>query len=177
MRRRGFTIVELLIVIVVIAVLASVAVVAYNGVKGRAEESLIKADMSYNIKRFELYNAEYGHYPSSLELANAPLTTVDYKLRASKRSAYAFFSYCTGGAGNSEIIIAVGSVSRKMWYVSNRNNQIVDVSADFDASSSIAAVDMKCFDYLQNTSQLGEWRYPIRRTGGVETGYINITNH
>lgn len=41
----GFTIVELLIVIVVIAVLASVSVVAYNGIQKRALESKISSDL------------------------------------------------------------------------------------------------------------------------------------
>lgn len=42
----GFTIVELLIVIVVIAVLAAVSVVAYNGVQNRARQSKISSDLS-----------------------------------------------------------------------------------------------------------------------------------
>ncbi len=41
----GFTIVELLIVIVVIGILASIAIVAYNGVQARAQQSKIKSDV------------------------------------------------------------------------------------------------------------------------------------
>lgn len=46
MNRRGFTIVELLIVIVVIAILAAISVVAYNGIQERAIKSKVDQDIS-----------------------------------------------------------------------------------------------------------------------------------
>ncbi len=46
MGRRGFTIVELLIVIVVIALLATVTIVAMNGLKNRAENTRVQTDLA-----------------------------------------------------------------------------------------------------------------------------------
>ena len=45
-KQKGFTIVELLIVVVVIAILAAVTVVAYTGISDQARESKINADMA-----------------------------------------------------------------------------------------------------------------------------------
>lgn len=50
----GFTIVELLIVVVVIAILAAVVIVAYNGVRARAEASVLENDLSTSAKQIEL---------------------------------------------------------------------------------------------------------------------------
>ena len=45
MRQRGFTIVELLIVIVVIGILAAVSVVAYNGIQAKARAAKANSDL------------------------------------------------------------------------------------------------------------------------------------
>lgn len=59
----GFTIVELLIVIVVIAILAAVTIVAYNGTQQRANTaSRLEAIRSIQ-KGLELYKAANGFYP------------------------------------------------------------------------------------------------------------------
>ena len=52
-RARGFTIVELLIVIVVIAILAAITVVAYNGVQQRSQNAKIDADLSMLVKAIQ----------------------------------------------------------------------------------------------------------------------------
>ena len=59
----GFTIVELLIVIVVIAILATISIVAYNGVQGRARDTKRQNDISSVVKLLELYRADNGSYP------------------------------------------------------------------------------------------------------------------
>lgn len=60
---RGFTIVELLIVIVVIAILAAIVIVAYNGVQNRARDAQYKSDAGALVKVAEALNADTGAYP------------------------------------------------------------------------------------------------------------------
>ncbi len=59
----GFTIVELLIVIVVIAILAAISIVAYTGVQERARMSQMKSNFANIEKALELYRAENGELP------------------------------------------------------------------------------------------------------------------
>ena len=50
-RPDGFTIVELLIVIVVIAILAAITIVAFNGIQDRARNSSIQTDLTNFAKK------------------------------------------------------------------------------------------------------------------------------
>lgn len=59
----GFTIVELLIVIVVIAILATISVVAYNGVRDRAQYTKALSDLTVINKAISTYKAQYDTYP------------------------------------------------------------------------------------------------------------------
>lgn len=59
----GFTIVELLIVIVVIGVLAAIVIVSYNGITSSAHDSAVMSDLSNMAKKLEVEKATTGRYP------------------------------------------------------------------------------------------------------------------
>lgn len=62
----GFTIVELLIVIVVIGILVAITIVAYNGIQQRALVTTLKSDLTNASKQIELNQVDNGAYPTSL---------------------------------------------------------------------------------------------------------------
>ncbi len=64
----GFTIVELLIVIVVIGILAAITIVAYNGIQNRAKASSGQTLAAQVAKKVETYNTVASAYPSYAEL-------------------------------------------------------------------------------------------------------------
>jgi prepilin-type N-terminal cleavage/methylation domain-containing protein len=69
-RYSGFTIVELLIVIVIIAILATLSIVAYNGIQNRAQEAaaISAASQAYHkIRAFAIENNDA--YPANLDEA------------------------------------------------------------------------------------------------------------
>lgn len=72
MIRRGFTVVELLIVIVVIGILAALTIIAYTNVQNNARAAVLKSDLEQGVKSLELYkykNAE--QYPVDQAAAEA----------------------------------------------------------------------------------------------------------
>lgn len=62
---KGFTIVELLIVILIIAVLAAITFIAYTGLQNRAREAAIASKESQIRKKLEVQKVAVGQYPSS----------------------------------------------------------------------------------------------------------------
>ena len=66
---QGFTIVELLIVIVVIAILAAITIVAFSGVQNRANDSAVQADLRNAASILGQEKAINGTYPSTLTAA------------------------------------------------------------------------------------------------------------
>jgi prepilin-type N-terminal cleavage/methylation domain-containing protein len=63
----GFTIVELLVVIVVIGVLAAITVVSYVGITTQANLSSLKSDYAQTITQLELFKTLNGRYPIDSE--------------------------------------------------------------------------------------------------------------
>ena len=64
-KQKGFTIVELLIVIVVIGILAAITIVAYNNVQTRANNTTTINGVAAYVKIFQMYAADNETYPST----------------------------------------------------------------------------------------------------------------
>ena len=69
-KQTGFTIVELLIVIVVIGILAAITIVAYNGIQNRAKLATYQSDTVGLVKKSEAFNSVTGAYA----LTTTPVT-------------------------------------------------------------------------------------------------------
>ena len=67
----GFTIVELLIVIVVIGILAAITIVAFNGVQTRGYDSRRTNDVAGIKKALEMYKVDEGQYPAACGADNS----------------------------------------------------------------------------------------------------------
>ncbi len=67
-KQTGFTIVELLIVVVVIAILAAITIVAYNGITQRTKDAAVRTTSSQAAKKIALFGVNNADaYPDTLD--------------------------------------------------------------------------------------------------------------
>lgn len=70
LKQRGFTIVELLIVIVVIGILAALVITTFTGIQRRARDTERETDIKAIHGQLEAYYAQNGRYPGRNEVNN-----------------------------------------------------------------------------------------------------------
>lgn len=76
-KQQGFTIVELLIVIVVIGILAALVITTFTGIQRKARDTERQTDIKALHGQLEAYYAQYGYYPGLGELNTTTLAGLD----------------------------------------------------------------------------------------------------
>ena len=64
--RKGFTLIEMLIVITIIALLASLILVGMGGARAKTRDARRVADLHNVMNALELYYARYSYYPKNI---------------------------------------------------------------------------------------------------------------
>lgn len=100
---RGFTIVELLIVIVVIGILAAITIVAYNGIQNRANDAAVSSDLASISKKITAFSIDNDRYPkggADLATLGLRLSTNAYSRGMWNGTSYYNVVYCWPNAAN-----------------------------------------------------------------------------
>ena len=112
-RQKGFTIVELLIVIVVIGILAAITIVAYNGIQNRTYDASVQSDLSAAAKKIELAAVDAGSY--NIPTAATGITVTKSAYRLAEPNLY----FCKNTTTN-QFVLSAQSKSNKMYkYISS----------------------------------------------------------
>lgn len=109
---KGFTIVELLIVIVVIAILASITIVSYNGITAQARAAKLQATLAQVRDQVLVYRLSGGHtgYPDSL---------ADINIANQKDMAYQYTVDNTVSPRKFAVTISNGIAGNVNYYVTS----------------------------------------------------------
>jgi len=113
-RQSGFTIVELLIVIVVIGILAAITIVAFNGVQDRAKTASVQSSVSQATKKVLAYAAQNSdQYPAALLDADVKPGTNGVTYQFTSDNTVSPRVFC--------VTATSGTIS---YYMSNKNDGI-----------------------------------------------------
>jgi prepilin-type N-terminal cleavage/methylation domain-containing protein len=160
-KQTGFTIVELLIVIVVIAILAAITIVAYNGIRDRAQTSGLQTALAQANKKVLFYAADNAdNYPATLADAGvADSANVVYQYTSDNTTTPKTYALTATNGQNGTITYYVSSTQSKqtagiapghntiVWYKSVANaplpltDGIVDTTVSRTAGSKSLRVE------------------------------------
>lgn len=74
-KQKGFTLVELLIVIIIIGILATLVIVTFTGVQAKARDSKRQTDIEAIDSHLEAFFAENSYYPTVTDLQDITAST------------------------------------------------------------------------------------------------------
>ena len=74
-KRSGFTLIEMLIVVVVIGILAAIAIPKFQNTKGKANSASLRSDLRNLATAEESYYYDNGTYTASISAMNLSLTS------------------------------------------------------------------------------------------------------
>lgn len=185
--RRGFTIVELLIVVVVIGILAAITVVAYNGIQNRAYDVAIQSDLRSFVQKWGLYTADDDLVGASSNEVREKIETFEWK---ASRDAYDTTdrnlvlclnhtatsamnpNWGTDGASRKNWALVVLSKSGNIYYASSERSAPTRYTGStpmvFDATELVCGVVINELGadgftsvhhgYMASDSTTGPWR-------------------
>ncbi len=130
--RSGFTIVELLVVIVVIGILAAITIVSYTGISQRATISSLQSDLDNVSKLLKLSQVTNSSYPADLSTING---------------GRAFT-----GSGSNNILYAYSNSTNPQSFCITATNGTTQYRIMSDGSPTVG----NCLDYY---GLVADWRF------------------
>lgn len=149
--QKGFTLIELMVVIAVIGILASIALVSLTGVQRSARDSQRKSDLASYRTALEGYHANNTVYPATVVAGTADTT-------ASPGASSIF--------GTSSPLIAAGFMPKAILDPSNNNSAC--------KISTAAAAQACLYKYLTNTGNTSYVIWAIMENPNATGGVFSI---
>jgi prepilin-type N-terminal cleavage/methylation domain-containing protein len=164
-KKRGFTVIELIIVVVVIGILAAISIIAYNNVQKNAADKTMKSDLdvvSSEMQRAQLANG--GVYPTTLPSAIKASPNVTLTLKYSGT-----INYYGGGLGAVQNGVLMAQICQDLVNegVGNGLNQ----------GGQTVAFITGCGNWNHDSMQITGWDSKVYATPLTDTTLLNYSNN
>lgn len=114
MKRRGFTIVELLVIIIVIGILAGVVLVGYGSMQRQARDAKLRDGASKIAEAIELLSIKQGLTPTTSKSGSGStgtITTVNGNQQCASGGGNGFFGKGSYSCTLEEVLVANGYIT------------------------------------------------------------------
>jgi prepilin-type N-terminal cleavage/methylation domain-containing protein len=174
-KRFGFTIVELLIVIVVIGILAAITIVAYNGIQQRARASEASSALTQANKKIKLFQVDTPDTPPDCTKFYELITSTTTGSSCSFTSGNIAYQYTPNTTNNTYCITATAGGTTS--YKATGTSAPVLGGCDGHSSGGVAAVTnlVQNPSFESNTTSWGV--YSATTTMSRETGSGSIGSY
>jgi prepilin-type N-terminal cleavage/methylation domain-containing protein len=164
----GFTVAELLIVIVVIGIIAGIAMISYRGVQLRGHDTAVQDNLSKIAEGYNNYFTDNNVYPpadSTLSTAKVQVNRASYDNTATSGAMV----YCTNAA-RSEYVLLARSKSGKAYYVVSEG-PVKSFTGTYPVTTGSPTVASACDPLLGSATASFAWI----NSGGTTSGTWNYS--
>ena len=168
-RETGFTIVELLVVIIVIAILTAITIASYTSVQNASKESVVQQDLANFGKIMTRYKADTGSYPSDTTSILTGTYKVSFHTGLLVTSSSYNLIYCSVAPYGSYSLLAATKTGKR-FYIQNG-----DLTKEYTGSTSWTGTSLStiCSSVQSGSTNAGT---PGYQASGTTSGWQSWTN-
>jgi len=164
----GFTIVELLVVIVVIAILAAITIVAYTGISSKATVASLVSDLDNASKQLNIFQVINGAYPTANNCPTPGSTEI-----CLKSSGGTVYVYTSTNTTNPQTFALTATKSGTSYLIAD-NTTPAQISANPTLSCPSGFIPVPG-SITYGRADFCVMKYGAKNVGGVATSQAALT--